>query len=424
MSIAIQHTPLREVKLYGHLAKKFGKVHRLAVASVNEAVRALSFQLPGFRKHLLEHSEPGYRIFVGDQNIDERELGMLSGDKEIRIVPVVAGAGGDSGLLTIIVGVVLVAAAIFTAGAALGFAAGWASITGAAGAAAASTLSVSVLGLGMSMILSGVMQMIIQPPKAHENVQGKTAASYLFGGAVNVTQEGTPIPLLYGELEVGSVMVEASVKTIDIGIDDDKVDGSTVQFMGDNGQVMTPNQSGDAASIADTNLTTVTWRHVATVRRFMRSGVIKVVPVPAVSSMPAKLITGYYSGWGEHKYWHSVPRSTLLSQVDGLWPDPPRYTKNGKLVSVNRNVGTFYTTPPNSGQVWPEDLVISLEALSAELKVPGTTLTKSSTATAAVTNGNSVLDCVNYFERAVAALNHINNLYTQIPAPPAQEGGH
>ena len=44
---------MRKVKLYGELAKKFGREFMLEVESVAEAVRALSANFPGFEKELM-----------------------------------------------------------------------------------------------------------------------------------------------------------------------------------------------------------------------------------------------------------------------------------------------------------------------------------------------------------------------------------
>ena len=56
---------IKRVLLYGHLRARFGKEYRFAVGSAAEAIRALCFQVKGFRAYLETHSEPGYRVLVG-----------------------------------------------------------------------------------------------------------------------------------------------------------------------------------------------------------------------------------------------------------------------------------------------------------------------------------------------------------------------
>ena len=46
---------LKIIRLYGILAKKFGKEFRLDVESTSEAMRALSVQVPGF-EHFMLHA--------------------------------------------------------------------------------------------------------------------------------------------------------------------------------------------------------------------------------------------------------------------------------------------------------------------------------------------------------------------------------
>ena len=65
---------LKTVKLYGILAKKFGKEFRLDVENTREAMRALSVQVPGFEKFMLYAHEQGLRfaVFQDKQNISEK----------------------------------------------------------------------------------------------------------------------------------------------------------------------------------------------------------------------------------------------------------------------------------------------------------------------------------------------------------------
>ena len=61
-------TELRTIKLSGFLGKKFGRVHRLAVDSPAEAIRALSVNINGFREFLENSHKNGvaYSFLVGN----------------------------------------------------------------------------------------------------------------------------------------------------------------------------------------------------------------------------------------------------------------------------------------------------------------------------------------------------------------------
>src|SRR5260363_181358 len=102
---------MRDIRLYGHLGRRFGHRFRLEVASPLEAVRALSVQLPGFRDYLLTHSAPGYRFFVGQRNVVEEELHTHSAGSVMEIVPVIAGP--SRGFLNVALGTVLIGHALW-----------------------------------------------------------------------------------------------------------------------------------------------------------------------------------------------------------------------------------------------------------------------------------------------------------------------
>ncbi|MDB0543061.1 tail assembly protein [Ralstonia solanacearum] len=190
---------IRTVRLYGSLGARFGRVFRLAVASPAEAVHALCVQMQGFRRELAASHERGirYAVFVGRRNIGANELEFPPGADDIRIAPVLAGAK-RAGLFQTIFGAVLIAAATFYTGGLAGFGAG--GFGGFVGA------------MGVSMALSGVVQML-SPQQAGLSVADSpdNGASYNFNGPVNTSAQGNPAPLLYGEMVVGSAVISAGI---------------------------------------------------------------------------------------------------------------------------------------------------------------------------------------------------------------------
>jgi predicted phage tail protein len=171
---------MKEIRLYGHLGKKFGRSFKANVSTPQEAMKALSANIKGFKQYLTINSEPGYHIFIDKNNIGIDELGNPISDAEvIKIVPVIHGSGG---LFKIIVGVALV---IITHGA-----------------------------YGWSMILSGVAEMLFAPPKQKNstgNQKVENTPSYVFDGPVNTTAQGNAVPLCYGRLMVGSQVISAGL---------------------------------------------------------------------------------------------------------------------------------------------------------------------------------------------------------------------
>lgn len=59
---------LKTIKLYGILAKKFGKEFHLAVDNTREAMRALCVQVQGFEHFMLHAHEQGLEFAVFRMN--------------------------------------------------------------------------------------------------------------------------------------------------------------------------------------------------------------------------------------------------------------------------------------------------------------------------------------------------------------------
>lgn len=183
---------LKIIKLYGILAKKFGKEFRLDVESTSEAMRALSVQVPGFEYFMLHAHERGleFAVFQDKQNISESELTMTTAAKVIKIVPKVRGAGGG-GVLNLVLGAVLIVGGFFTGGLTSG-------------------LGVALIGAGVGMAIGGVAQMLM--PKVdttQDQNQDGNKANKGFGGAVTTIAQGNPVPVLYGQREVGGFIASA-----------------------------------------------------------------------------------------------------------------------------------------------------------------------------------------------------------------------
>ncbi len=196
---------LKVIRLYGVLGAKFGRVHRLAIDSPREAIKALSVLYDGFEQYLANAHLKGleFAVFKGKRNITEDEL-HLGTCEDIRIVPVVKGSK-RGGFFQTVIGVALIAAATyFTGGLGAAFSAsGW------AGAAAMT---------GASMAIGGVMQMLSpQPSGLSMRQDSDNKPSYAFGGAVNTTAQGNPVPLLYGlgRREIGGAIISAGIYTED-----------------------------------------------------------------------------------------------------------------------------------------------------------------------------------------------------------------
>lgn len=185
---------LKTIKLYGILAKKFGKEFRLEVENTREAMRALSVQVPGFEHFMLHAHEQGleFAVFQDKQNISETELDMSTSAKVIKVVPKVKGAGGA---LQTILGAVMIAAAFITGGTSI---VAWGALEGA------------LFGAGVGMMVGGVAQMLMPKVETTKNQnEDGNKANKGFGGAVTTVAQGNPVPVLYGQREVGGFIASA-----------------------------------------------------------------------------------------------------------------------------------------------------------------------------------------------------------------------
>ena len=184
---------LKTIKLYGILAKKFGKEFRLDVENTREAMRALCVQVPGFEHFMLHAHEQGleFAIFQDKQNISETELDMSTSAKVIKVVPKVKGAGGA--VQTIIGAVLVVVGVLVTVG------------TLGGGAA----LGAGLIGAGVGMMVGGIAMMLMPKIENQDQNQDGNKANKGFGGAVTTVAQGNPVPVLYGQREVGGFIASA-----------------------------------------------------------------------------------------------------------------------------------------------------------------------------------------------------------------------
>lgn len=196
------------VKFYGNL-KKFGTDFKLEVKDTAEAIRALCTQLNGLREALRDGM---YKVRIGKQYLDNSALekGLfycLKKGQTIHFTPVIQGAK-NGGVFNIVVGAILVAASWYAGGAA-----GWAYL-GAAGYGAATMGTM----LGVSMMLSGVAQLLTKTPGMSAGLGDETekTSSTSFSNLNNLVAQGKPVPLAYGLIRTGSMVISQGVETITI----------------------------------------------------------------------------------------------------------------------------------------------------------------------------------------------------------------
>jgi len=223
---------LKSVKLYGELAEKYGKEWSLDIESPAEAIRALCANNKGFRQFVDSSEERGvgYKVVVADQVLENpfAEIQNPTGRQEIKIIPVVGGA--KSGIGQVIIGALMIYAAVMTAGlavqgAALTAAGGAGTAAGGAiaglshgaifsiGAANLGGMSLMAAKFGAALLLGGIASMLAPTPKPVEDKE--SVQNYAFNGAANTTRQGVCIPVCYGQLIVGGAVISSGVEPED-----------------------------------------------------------------------------------------------------------------------------------------------------------------------------------------------------------------
>lgn len=196
---------MKTIILHGILAKKFGKSFDLDVKTAKEACHALACQIPAFYEFMMNAEKQGikFAIFNGEKrtqktNIGEKQVDDITTASHIHIMPRVIGSGGKAmGWLQVVAGVALIAT-----GVGAGF--------GAAGFAAAA-MNMGMIGAGAGLVLGGVSSLLMPTPKLDPNNEDGNRPNNGFGGAITTVAQGNPVPILYGEREIGGFIVSAAI---------------------------------------------------------------------------------------------------------------------------------------------------------------------------------------------------------------------
>jgi len=185
---------LRTIRLYGVLGARFGRVHRMAVSSTAEAMRALGIVLPGFKKFVINARDNGltFAVFLGKQNLSEKELGFPVGrGDDIRIAPVLIGSK-SGGVFQTIFGAVLFA-------------------VGAVSTYFGNPYGGNMMAMGAAMALGGVAQLLSPHVSGLNGTGPDNGTSYYFNGPVNSSAQGDVVQVVIGRFTCGSKRISSGI---------------------------------------------------------------------------------------------------------------------------------------------------------------------------------------------------------------------
>jgi len=186
---------LRKIKLYGELAKFLGqKTFEAEVHNAAQAIRFLVVNFPQLEAHMADRH---YKVAVDDWEIGKDELHYPNGQEDIRIIPIVGGAGRGFGRF--LLGAALIGAAFLIPQTAM---------IGTFGGEIAVSTVVGTIGAGLA--LQGIAEMLTPIPKVTEQ-ELDPRLSFNFSGIQNTSRAGVAVPVIYGTTLTGSVVISAAI---------------------------------------------------------------------------------------------------------------------------------------------------------------------------------------------------------------------
>lgn len=165
---------MTDIRIHGILAKEFGDLIRMEIEKPRDVIRAVDCNRIGFRKRIIELQKQGfaYDIIVDHKRMDKDRFLSSRQPKTIDLVPVIIGSG-----------------------------------FGPVSAAIAFAISLATVAISYALIDPGTID------GGEQVVSGSNESLIFQGGAANVSSQGSPIPIGYGRLLVGSQVVQSSVKS-------------------------------------------------------------------------------------------------------------------------------------------------------------------------------------------------------------------
>ena len=195
---------LRKIKVYGRLRQFLGKPYFEAV--VNNPLQAFSFLINNFPEVESYMSPKYYQVKIGNYAISEEEISYPITQEDIHFVPVISGRGNFGKIL---LGAALIAVSFGVGGAFGGL--GSSTVIGGGSAVFGAKLA---FGIGAALVLGGVSGMLFPMPDMNDfDAEEDPRLSFSFSGIQNTSRAGTPVPIVYGEIFTGSVVISAAIDT-------------------------------------------------------------------------------------------------------------------------------------------------------------------------------------------------------------------
>ena len=177
---------MTQVYIHGILAREYGSNFELSLPNPKDVLEAIDCNRSGFIQRLVELQKEGfcYDIIIDKKRVTQEEhMTGVKNPKTIDLVPAITGAGP-------------VAAGIAAIGTFL----------------ASGTL---LANLALAVIFAAISYALTPKPEfeALEIEADASKSSLIFSNTVNVAAQGSPVPIGYGRLKVGSQVIQATIKS-------------------------------------------------------------------------------------------------------------------------------------------------------------------------------------------------------------------
>lgn len=196
---------MTNIKLHGILAKEFCESTKLELAKASDVVRGIDANRPNFQNRISQLAAQGmhYTIIVdGIKITDPKALTVMNKPKQIDLVPVVCGSGPTAASIG------------YTVLAAFGATGGATSAGALVGGYAVAAYAIGFVAL--TAVSVGLQLLLAPDPDGPEPISATTRAldeSFTFSNKVNLANQGSPVPVGYGRLKVGSQVIQFCVKS-------------------------------------------------------------------------------------------------------------------------------------------------------------------------------------------------------------------
>lgn len=202
---------MTNIHLHGVLTESYPSLLRIQLRRISDATQALDAICDGFRLKIIKLANMGIHYAIIADGLDVKtmeELHIIKEPKEIHFIPMICGSGAvllAAGAALMYFAVPLTAAGTFLGG--LGVTTG--------------------MVMGFGTLVAGIgLQMLLAPKPKNERpesaVSGLSESSFIGASSANLMTQGSPLPLGYGRLRVGSAVINVTTKSFQASLKTNK----------------------------------------------------------------------------------------------------------------------------------------------------------------------------------------------------------